>query len=82
MKKDKSEKAKKEREKPLKKEKKERALPTSEPKEKKPAKTTKAKKEPDTYVKKKKEMIFQSIESLQQVVNVVNEAAFALNDKS
>ena len=31
---------------------------------------------------KKKEMIFQSVESLQQVVNVVNEAACALNDKS
>lgn len=39
-------------------------------------------KEPDTYVKKKKEMNFQSVESLQQVVNVVNEAAFALNDKN
>lgn len=33
------------------------------------------------YVKKKKDMIFQSGESLQQVVNVVNEAAVALNDK-
>lgn len=33
-----------------------------------------------TYVKKKKEMNFQSVESLQQVVNVVNEAAAALND--
>lgn len=31
---------------------------------------------------KKNEMIFQSVESLQQVVNVVNEAAYALNDKS
>ena len=40
------------------------------------------KKEPDTYVKKKKEMNFQSVESLQQVVNVVNEAASALNEKS
>ena len=33
------------------------------------------------YVKKKKDMIFQSGDSLQQVVNVVNEAAVALNDK-
>ena len=32
------------------------------------------------YVKKKKGMIFQSVESLQQVVNVVNEAAVAVND--
>ena len=32
------------------------------------------------YIKKKKKMIFQSVESLQQVVNVVNEAAFALDD--
>ena len=38
-------------------------------------------KEPDGYVKKKKKMIFQSIESLQPIVNVVNEAACALNDK-
>lgn len=82
MKKDKPEKAKKEQEKPLKKEKKEKNHSTTEPKEKKPAKTKKTEKEPDTYVKKKKEMIFQSVESLQQVVNVVNEAAFALNDKS
>lgn len=35
-----------------------------------------------TYVKKKKEMNFQSVESMQSVVNVVNEAAAALNDKS
>lgn len=34
------------------------------------------------YVKKKKDMNFQSVDSLQQVVNVVNEAAHALNDKS
>lgn len=34
------------------------------------------------YVKKKKDMVFQSLESLQQVVNVVNEAAAAVNDKS
>ena len=31
---------------------------------------------------KKKDMNFQSVDSLQQVVNVVNEAGFALNDKS
>ena len=42
----------------------------------------KSSKEPDGYVKKKKEMVFQSVESLQQVVNVVNESAFALNDKN
>ncbi len=47
-----------------------------------PHKETKRKKAPDTYVKKKKKMIFQSVESLQQVVNVINEAASALNDKS
>jgi hypothetical protein len=34
------------------------------------------------YIKKKKDMVFQSVDSLQQVVNVVNEAAFAINDKS
>ena len=33
------------------------------------------------YIKKKKEMNFQSVDSLQSVVNVVNEAAAALNDK-
>ena len=33
------------------------------------------------YVKKKKDMNFQSVDSLQSVVNVVNEAAAALNDK-
>lgn len=33
------------------------------------------------YVKKKKDMVFPSVDSLQQVVNVVNEAACALNDK-
>lgn len=32
------------------------------------------------YVKKKKDMVFQSVDSLQQVVNVVNEAAAAVND--
>ena len=32
--------------------------------------------------KKKKEMKFQSVEALQQVVNVVNEAAAAVSDKS
>ena len=47
-----------------------------------PSEDRKAAKEPDGYVKKKKEMVFQSVESLQQVVNVVNEAAFALNDKN
>ena len=35
-----------------------------------------------TYVKKKKDMNFQSVESMQPVVNVVNEAAAALNDKN
>ena len=35
----------------------------------------------DGYVKNKKDMVFQSGESLQQVVNVVNEAAMALNDE-
>lgn len=34
------------------------------------------------YVKKKKDMVFQSVESLQQVVNVVNEASAAVNDKT
>ena len=34
------------------------------------------------YVKKKKDMVFQSVDSLQQVVNVVNEAAAAVNDRS
>lgn len=34
------------------------------------------------YVKKKKEMKFQSVEALRQVVNVVNEAAAAVSDKS
>lgn len=34
------------------------------------------------YVKKKKEMVFQSVDSLQQVVNIVNEAAAALNDST
>ena len=34
----------------------------------------------DNYIKKKKEMVFQSVDSLQQVVNVVNEAAAAVND--
>ena len=36
----------------------------------------------DTYVKDKKKMNFQSVESMQGVVNVVNEAAAALNDKN
>lgn len=34
------------------------------------------------YIKKKKDMNFQSVDALQQVVNVVNEASAALNDKS
>ncbi len=33
------------------------------------------------YVSKKKDMNFKSVESLQQVANVVNEASEALNDK-
>lgn len=33
------------------------------------------------YIKKKKEMKFQSVEALQQVVNVVNKASDALSDK-
>lgn len=33
-------------------------------------------------VKKKKDMVFQSVDSLQQVVNVINEAAAALSDKT
>ena len=41
-----------------------------------------ASKKEDTYVKKKKDMNFQNVESMQPVVNVVNEAAAALNDKS
>ena len=32
------------------------------------------------YVKKKKDMVFQSVDSLQQIVNVVNETAAAVND--
>lgn len=35
----------------------------------------------DGYVTKKKNMNFQSVEALQSVMNVVNEAAAALNDK-
>lgn len=38
--------------------------------------------EEDHYVKRKKDMIFQDGESLQQVVNVVNEAALALHDNT
>ena len=34
------------------------------------------------YVTKKKEMCFRSVDSLQPVVNVANEAAAALNDKT
>lgn len=33
------------------------------------------------YITKKKNMNFQSVESLQSVVNVVNEAAAVVNDK-
>ena len=29
-----------------------------------------------------KEAVFQNVESLQQVVNIINEAAAALNDKT
>ncbi len=39
-------------------------------------------KDKGTYIKKKKDMYFQSVESMQLVVNVVNEAAAALNDKN
>jgi hypothetical protein len=35
-----------------------------------------------TYIKKKKDMNFQNVESMQPIVNVVNEAAIALNDKN
>ena len=34
-----------------------------------------------SYVKKKKDMNFKNVESLQQVANVVNEASAALNDR-
>lgn len=34
------------------------------------------------YIKSKKDMVFKSIDSLQSVVNVVNEAASAVNDTS
>lgn len=36
----------------------------------------------NAYIRKKKEMVFQSVESMQPVANVVNEAASALNDKT
>ena len=36
----------------------------------------------DSIIKKKKELNFQSLESMQLVVNIVNEAAAALNDKN
>lgn len=45
-------------------------------------KTKRATFKKDTYVKKKKDMNFQSVESMQPVVNVVNEVAAALNDKN
>lgn len=35
----------------------------------------------DGYITKKKKMNFQSVESLQSIVNIVNEAAEALHDK-
>lgn len=38
-------------------------------------------KEVDGYITKKKDMNFQNVEALRSVVNVVNEAAAALNDK-
>ena len=34
------------------------------------------------YVKKKKDMVFQTVDSLKQDVNVINEASAALNDTS
>ena len=34
------------------------------------------------YIKKKKDMFFQSVDSLQQVANVANEAAAALHDST
>ena len=39
-------------------------------------------KETGKHINKKKDMNFQSIDSMQPVVNVVNEAAAALNDKT
>ncbi|MBR3245943.1 MAG: hypothetical protein IKF90_25085 [Parasporobacterium sp.] len=39
-------------------------------------------KKKNTFIKKKSEMNFQSVESMQPVVNVVNEAAAALNDEN
>ena len=36
----------------------------------------------DTYIKKRNNMNFQNVESMQSVVNVVNEAAAALDDKN
>ena len=33
------------------------------------------------YITKKKDMVFKNVESLQQVINVINEAATASNDK-
>ena len=55
-----------------------KSMPTQKP----DLEVEKSPKEPDGYVKKKREMVFQSVESLQQVVNVVNEAEYALNDKN
>jgi hypothetical protein len=43
---------------------------------------TKLKETKDTYVKNKKDMNFQSVEAMQPVVNVVNEAAAAVSDEN
>ncbi len=36
----------------------------------------------EKYIKRKKNMVFQSVDSLQQVVNIVNEVSFAVGDKT
>ena len=41
-----------------------------------------APKNKDAYITRKKDMNFQSVEAMQSVVNVVNEAAAALDDKT
>ncbi len=43
---------------------------------------TNEKKTHDTYVKDKNKMVFKNIESLQNIANVVNESALALEDPS
>lgn len=48
---------------------------------KKKKETLKAKKEKGHYVKKKKDMVYKSIDALQNPVNIVNDAAMALSDK-